>query len=1581
MKAGPGAEAGSGSGRRGMAAATHRVNELKNHPGRGGCGVGAIAHLRGATRAVIDQALAGLVAMEHRGGRVEDTGDGAGMLIDVDRDFFSRFIAPGRHLPDGEPLAVGVAFFPRGEATNLPGYQREIDRALRQEGLSPLGWRRVPVAPDALGARAREASREIWQVLIGEGMRSAVDFAPTLFRVKATLEAQFRELYLASFAPRVVVYKALATGHQLARFYEDLVNPSLRARVAIFHRRFSTNTFSNWYLAQPFRLLGHNGEINSIAANRNAVRNLEREQRLPAVLMPQGSDSADLDRMLELLTVRGLPLDEALLCMMPAAWRDLPAARPEVVRFYQSVSRVLGSLGAWEGPAAVVATDGRKVVAMLDRMGLRPLRYVITHDDRVIVASEIGAIEGHPGDVREAGQLDPGEAISIDLDDRRISRAHEILERVLAGTRFDLGRLGQRSILAFSAPPASAAEFNAKAQRHQDPNKEATSLGVSASLRQIPDSAPPNALLTLFGWQPDRVRTARHMAKEAKEPVISMGFDRPLAVFSRQRPPLFKYMKQIIAVVTNPPIDPLREGSAIDLGVFLGRSPRLTDDLADVRIYPQVRHPTPFLTEAEVGELAAPASRKLPKTVVLSSTFKDQGGAKTVAARIAELARDAVEVARAKKASILVLSDRALADGGAWRESAAAGDFNAEAQRGKDAKTETSSLGVSAPLRQDPAPPILPLPILLVTSAVHNALTHEGLRRRVSIVVETGEVSEGHDAAVLIANGATAVAPYLLERIAAAAGEPSGVKNLFRALDATLRRIMSKMGITSIDAYRGSRLFEAIGVSPALVDHHLPGTVSKLGGVDLGDIYEDIVARARDASTGAPLTDVDAKIYRKEVWQALQFAARGNPGAYAEFIDLVARTPAVYLRDLLEFRKTTRPIPLDDVAPETTIIRDTLRGAAMSHGALHRTAHRAIAGAFNSFESFSNSGEGGEDVRRDRGGIWEADRSRARQVASGRFGVDARYLVHADEIEIKIGQGAKPGEGGQLPAEKVVVEIATIRKTRPGIALISPPPHHDIYSIEDLALLIDNLKAVNPRARISVKCPATTDLGTIVVGVAKAGADVIAISGFEGGTGAASQSSIEHAGLPLERGLCDAHQALTVNGLRESVVLRADGGIKTGADVVKLIALGADQVAMGTALMMAEQCIYCHGCAKGNCPAGITTQDDTVAERLMVPKARGERDLFILERGGSLPDEEERYEDAKRGVQTYLLALAGDVRARLAALGLKHPRELRGRVDLLEQVPSGFERADKVELTELLVDPRTYSDSALAPNATVTSCGIGPTGDATTLNRRIVDVVRAHRAGPIDREFRVTTLDRACGATLAGEMSLKPPAHPIVLRFTGNAGQGFAFACVDGLTMKLEGFANDVVGEVMSGGRIIVVPPREVLEAGASGGLSLVGNAAGYGMTGGELFVAGRAGQRLGVRMSDGVIVCEGAGKYAFEYMTGGVGVVLGPVGPVFASGQTGGVIYVWQRAVPDLARRLHAESAVVRSLDPGDDATLREILATYATATDRAFAKALDPKEFVKVVSCDDVGAAATPGVSEGLRAATDLRARPQSP
>jgi glutamate synthase domain-containing protein 2/glutamate synthase domain-containing protein 1/glutamate synthase domain-containing protein 3 len=1411
-----------------------KLEGIKNHAGRGGCGVAALAELTApASHELLVKALEAISCMEHRGGCLGQTGDGAGLLFRPERETFERFLAPGRLLAPDEPLIVGTVFFLPGER-NPRILQRAVDAIIRSEGLKPLGWRRVPIDVTALGRAAQTDVPLIFQLFVAKGQRLESHLEQALYKVRQKIESVYTgQMAVPSLNPYTTVYKALATSAQLSKFFPDLRDPSFKTRVVLGHRRFSTNTFSNWHLVQPFRVLAHNGEINTVKANTRAVKDVERVLGIHNALLSHGSDSSHLDRAVEMMAMtRASGIPEALRRMVPPTWREekIPVHQQ---RFYEASRRVLGTLGAWEGPAAIVATDGHTLIGMLDRMGLRPLRWMQLKSGRIIMASEIGAVPVHASEILRDGQLEPGAMIIADLKEGQLVFPRDSTQWIIDQSDSTL-RFGDLS----------------------------TTKLVAIREKRFHDTLEVHAL-NIFGWNKSRVRRLHDMVKEQKEPVLSMGNDRPLAIFGENYS-FYSFLNQIVAVVTNPPIDPLREGQAMDLTVYLGRSPHLGRK-GSYRVSAQFKLASPVLKNVELQALLFEKNPDL-HTHVLDCTFDEIGDPRILLRRIHELVEESRSAVQTDEVSIIVLSDRRAT----------------ESQR-------------------------LPLPPLLVVGSVHRRLAELGLRRDISLVVSTGDVHEAHHLAVLLSYGATAVNPYAMFHLAEKTPgiDPrEATDRMVKALAHGLKKIMSKMGITTIEGYRGSALFEAIGLSPEVVDYFLPDTEAQLGGIGIGDIYEEIVARSqlsREKLTQAPRVSV----YRKDVTNALQMVARnGNDnGDYEKFKQLLEETPPVYLRDVLRFKKAAQPLEPSAVASVEEIIKTTFRASAMSHGALNSIAHRAIAGAFNGYGALSNCGEGGEDERRNPGGPWEQDRNRVRQVASGRFGVDATYLIGADEIEIKIGQGAKPGEGGHLPGHKVTAEIASIRKTQIGIALISPPPHHDIYSIEDLAQLIRNLREVNPKAVISVKVPSVTNLGTIVVGVTKAGAQVITIAGCTGGTGAASSGSIFHAGLPLERGLSEAHQYLIVNGVRDRVALLGDGGIKCAMDIAKIIALGADMVGFGTALMVAENCVFCHGCHKGNCPVGLTTHDSNrVFTRFMV---RHRDDLQDTEM-------DQRYIEARAGVSRYIQSVAEDLQGMLAQLGLRHPRELVGRVDLLEQFKTENKRWDTLDLSEILSDFR--DDKTAATPATITHVE-----EVSELNSLILKQV----AQGLDEGKKTIDIDivlqpgvsQSAGATLAGNIARGCYAadFKVNINARGYAGQGFGFAATRGMTLFLRGYANDAVGEIMSGdAEIIVVAPSDRVQDSIP---HLVGNAACYGATGGTLYVAGSAGQRFGVRNSGATIVAQGVGKYAFEYMTGGFAVVIGEFGTCLGSGLTGGTVVIYD---PDgrLEDCLHSDAVLSESAE-----------------------------------------------------------------
>ena len=1423
-----------------------RLDQIIQDPGRGGCGIIGIADINGTeSRELFLRAINGLINLEHRGGTLDNTGDGAGLIIKPSRKFFEKFIAAGRAIPSKkEPLMVGCVFFPRGEQ-NIRELQREFDLILRREGLYPLGWRKVPINKNALEEKNREDIPRIYQVLLCKGHRREKKLFHVLYSAKNTIEAQLGGLInVVSLNPYTTIYKALATSNQLRDFYIDFNDSDFKSSIVVAHRRFSTNTFSNWNLIQPFRYIVHNGEINTITANCRAIKDAQTIVNLGNPLMNHGSDSAQYDRVAEIISVNGMNgIHEAIRRMSPPAWSDDSCCENEKL-FFSANRRAMGTIGSWEGPTAMIATDGKKMTAILDRMGLRPLRYMMTNNGWVIVSSEVGATEVNQSEISFDGQLEPGKMITADIEQHKFIAPEESNQWIINQSQLNFKSLS------------------------------------SVGLHNLEESKPKKPLsikaLNGFGWTKERIENLRRTIKDSKEPIHSMGNDKPLAIFSENNSRLFSFLHQIVAVVTNPPIDPIREGSAIDLTAYLGRSPFISKK-SEYKSWAQYELPHPILTNEKMDALISNAHSDL-KTRTLDATFEDTGKPRDMIRRINELTDSAIETIKSRRASILVVSD------------------------------------ISATKNKR-----LPLPTLFVISSIHRALARNGLRRDASIVVQTAEVHEGHDMAILIAYGATAVNPYAMFNIAKNLDnidKDIAVKNLTQAILKTLKAIMAKMGITSVSGYRGSALFEAVGLSSDVVEYFIPDTVSRLGGLSSDDIYKSIVSRfSNDEETIANNRNVS--VYDRNVVTALQKTARNRNSNrdYENFTKLLENKPPVYLRDILDFKYPKVSLPINNVSSEKEIIKSCVRGAAMSYGALNSISHRAIAGAFNYFDSYSNCGEGGEDRNRNIGQPLEHDKSKTRQIASGRFGVDVSYLINADEIEIKIGQGAKPGEGGHLPARKVNKDIAKIRKTKDNIDLISPPPHHDIYSIEDLAQIITNLRELNPKSIISVKVPSITNLGTISVGIVKAGADIISISGFSGGTGAASAGSISHAGLPIERGVSETHQYLTVNGIRNRVIIRAEGGIKSGNDITKIIALGADEIAIGTPLLIAERCIFCRGCNKGNCPAGIA--DHKVPALLNndnIPPA----DSF-----------ESRYEDAKQGVINYLRCLAGDVRNTLSKLGLKTTKELVGRTDLLFQRQSKNPLYNTLDLSELLLN---FDGNENINRSNVAN----KTFKISEKNKIILESAQKtfnNTSRTQEINIEVNNYDHALGSTLAGELSkhnLNNEKTNIMINTKGYAGHGFGFAATSGMKFTLEGYANDTIASAMEGSaKIIVKHPHNSFEYIPH----LVGNSAAYGATGGTLYIAGKAGQRFGIRNSGAILVCEGVGKYAFEYMTGGIGIVLGSCSPCIGSGMTGGKVFIYDPTKTS-KKYIHRESVNHHDLNENDYNELKGILNDYINST-----------------------------------------------
>jgi glutamate synthase domain-containing protein 2/glutamate synthase domain-containing protein 1/glutamate synthase domain-containing protein 3 len=1409
------------------------------------CGIGLLADLKNrASHELVERGLAALGRLAHRGGGGAHHGlarlpDGAGVLTEIPWGLFGPDL-PRHAAAPVRPRAVGMFFFPHAA---VPSLQAEVARVLEAFHWRVLCWRRVPVDRGALAPALADGSPDVWQAFVVD--QGASDNADArLYRARLRLERAFEqhrsadgqrlpEPAVVSLSRRTIVYKGLLDPNRLAAFYADLRDPRFESRLAIVHERFSTNTFPRWDLAQPFRVLAHNGEINTIAGNR-----LWMAARGQAV-RTTGSDSQSLDDAVEAWRHTGSSLVQALTRVIPPAWEQdsrLSLDERAFFRFQACFSE------PWDGPAAVAFSDGRIAGALLDRNGLRPARFVETADGQFFLGSEAGIFDVPDACVRRRDRLGPGEIIAIDIESGLVRRAAD-LRRELAA---------------------------------EQPYREWTSRAIVSLPESLPAAASdlrcPSGCLTrrqkLFGYTSEELALIlMPMAEEGKEAVGSMGDDTPLASLSR-RPRLFSdFFRQRFAQVTNPPIDSLRERVVMSLEILLGPStPLRTGPSTDLHDRRWLRLSSPVLTDAQFTRVSvAPGFR----AAVIPMFFAMSGAARALQQRLDEMVQVAQDAVR-DGAVLLILSD---------------------------AGADESHV---------------PMPPQLAVAAIHHGLIAAGLRTRASLIVDTGEARDAHQVATLLAFGASAVFPSLgYETVVALATERGADRDPWlaryrTALENGLLKIFSKMGISTASGYIGAQLFEILGLDRALADRFFPGVPCPLGGLDLDGIAREAGERQAAAfGPGQPRLDhAGLHGYRGDgeyhannpaLVRELHRAARvHSQDAYEHFTRLAYERPPTALRDLLEFRHTT-PIPLNEVEPAEKVCRRFF-AAAMSVGALSPEAHRAIAIAMNTLGARSNSGEGGEEAERWHPRPGEScSNSATKQVASARFGVTPEYLTSATELQIKIAQGSKPGEGGQLPAIKAVPHIARLRHVQPGIALISPPPHHDIYSIEDLAELIHDLREVSPEARINVKLVAQAGVGIVAAGVAKAGADAILISGHDGGTGASPRGSIKHAGSPWELGLAEAQQVLALNELRNRVVLQTDGGLKTGRDVAIAAALGADEFGFGTAALVAVGCVMARQCHLNTCPVGIATQREDLRQRFV-----GTPEMVV----------------------GYFRLLAEDVRRILAGLGLRSVGELVGRADLLIRKPGDTCRVDVSPLVSV-VRPRSRSDGQRD--------GYLP-ASTSPLNARIVaDAASALGVRPVRLHYAVRNTDRAVGARMSGVIARRygdaGAPRPVRLDFTGTAGQSFGAFLLPGMWLDLTGETNDYLAKGMHGGDIVVRPPGvHRLETGEPN--VLVGNTALYGATGGRLFVAGGAGERFAVRNSGARAVVEGIGDHGCEYMTGGLVVVLGPVGRNFAAGMTGGRAYVWD---PEGLIDDRCNTEMVRACAVTRDC-LAELLALVAT-------------------------------------------------
>ena len=1457
------------------------------------CGMGFVAHLHGLrSRETVENALTLLNNLAHRGatGSDPDTGDGAGILLHIPHAFLWRECATlGFRLPEAGTYGVGMLFLPR-DASLRARCEAIVERVVADDGCRVLGWRDVPTNAQHAGTEARRAQPAIRQVFVA---RHALDvdaddgatFERALYLIRKGIERQMRAMpdlataacYVASLSSRTVVYKGMLRADQLAGFYPDLAKDSVVSGLALVHSRFSTNTFPSWPLAHPFRLVAHNGEINTVRGNRQWMQIREAMLESPRLgadaaqlrpILAEGqSDSASLDNVLELLVLGGRPLAHAMAMLLPEAWEHdatMPAERRAFYEYHASI------MEPWDGPAAIAFTDGRQIGAMLDRNGLRPARYLVTDDDVVVLASEAGALPIDHGRIRTKGKLEAGRMLVVNTLQGRLLDDDEVKTELVSLRPYRRWVAEQRVALP----------------------------SVTVTARPALDVTGLARLQRAFGYTREELRMIlAPMAESGEEAVGSMGNDAPLAVLSRRPQLLFNYFRQQFAQVTNPAIDPIREQLVMSLGIFLGPQANLLDEKPEHAR--QIRLEQPVLDEGELDALRALEEPAL-RPVSLRMRFRADGGGETLRPALDALCQSA-EMAVRGGAGILVLSDR-----------------------GTDADWA-------------------PIPSLLALAAVHHHLRRAGLRACTSIVVETAEARQVPHIALLVAYGAGAVCPYLaFESLDAlvrdgALSTGSDIAHAraayTKAIGKGVLKVLSKMGISTLQSYCGAQICEAIGLDAALINRHFTGTTSRIGGIGLDVIAEETLQRHAFAFTAAadgmdPLR-LDAGSdhhYRVEGehhhWNpgtiaALQHATRGGGvRSFREFSQLAdAENATTTLRGRLDF-VSREPVPLDEVEPASVIVRRFVTGA-MSFGSISREAHETLAVAMNQIGGRSNTGEGGEDRARhgtNRG-------SAIKQVASARFGVTAEYLVNAQELQIKIAQGAKPGEGGQLPGHKVDAVIARTRCATPGVTLISPPPHHDIYSIEDLKQLIHDLREVNPRAAISVKLVSESGVGTIAAGVVKAHADLVCISGDAGGTGAAPLSSIKHAGIPWELGLAEAQQTLLLNDLRGRVRLQTDGQLKTGRDVVVAALLGADEFVFATAPLIVEGCVMMRKCHLNTCPVGIATQDP-----LLRTKFTG------------LPEH----------LVNYFFFVAEEVREHMARLGVRTVAELVGQTELLRMRDADDHwKARHLDLSALLAVPGPMrADGAPAARSFV---GTQRPESDHALDGELLEAARPalERGERVSVTVPVRNFHRSIGTRLSGEVARRYgndglPDGTISVRCVGSAGQSFGAFAARGVALELEGEANDYTGKGLSGGRIVVRAPRGVHFLPEE--TVIVGNTVLYGATSGEAYIGGVAGQRFAVRNSGATAVVEGVGDHGCEYMTGGVVVVLGRTGRNFAAGMSGGLAFVLDESEGrDFAARCNHALVELLPVQRADErGLLHRLVEQHARYTGSARARSL---------------------------------------
>lgn len=1481
------------------------------------CGVGFVATLTGeASHTLVEQALTVLSNLEHRGatGSEPDSGDGAGILSQIPDAFF-REVA-GFELPAAGAYAVGTAFLPPDTADEAAA---RIEEIARDEGLTVLGWRDVPVAPELLGAAARSTMPAFRQIFVTDHASTGIDLDRTAFVLRKRAERE-ADVYFPSLSARTIVYKGMLTTGQLEPFFPDLSDRRFGSAIALVHSRFSTNTFPSWPLAHPYRFVAHNGEINTVKGNRNWMRARESQlvsdlfgpekdlERVFPVCTPDASDSASFDEVLELLHLGGRSLPHSVLMMIPEAWENHTSMDPARRAFYQYHSTMMEP---WDGPACVAFTDGTQVGAVLDRNGLRPGRYWVTDDGLVVLGSEVGVLDIDPAKVVRKGRLQPGRMFLVDTAEHRIIEDDEI-----------------KAALAAEHPYAQWLEAGEIELSDLPEREHIVHTHASVTRRQ-----------QTFGYTEEELRVLlAPMAKTGAEPIGSMGTDSPIAALSDRPRLLFDYFTQLFAQVTNPPLDAIREELVTSLRSSLGPQGNLLEPTA--ASCRSVVLPFPVIDNDELAKLIhVNADGDLPgfKAATLSGLYRVSGGGDALAARIEEICAE-TDAAIGNGARLIVLSDR-----------------HSDAEHA-------------------------PIPSLLLTAAVHHHLIRTRQRTRVGLLVEAGDVREVHHVALLIGFGAAAVNPYLAMEsvedlvragtfLQAVDGEPEkAIRNLIHALGKGVLKVMSKMGISTVASYRGAQVFEAVGLDERFVEKYFHGTATKIGGIGIDVVAQEVAARhakAYPTSGIAPAhraldiggeyqwrREGEPHLFDPEAVFRLQHSTRsGRYDVFKQYTDRVNEQSErlMTLRGLFGFTSGRRPVPLDEVEPASEIVKRFSTGA-MSYGSISQEAHETLALAMNQLGGKSNTGEGGEDPER----LYDpARRSSIKQVASGRFGVTSEYLVNADDIQIKMAQGAKPGEGGQLPGHKVYPWVAKTRHSTPGVGLISPPPHHDIYSIEDLAQLIHDLKNANPEARIHVKLVSEVGVGTVAAGVSKAHADVVLISGHDGGTGASPLTSLKHAGGPWELGLAETQQTLLLNGLRDRIVVQTDGQLKTGRDVVVAALLGAEEFGFATAPLVVSGCVMMRVCHLDTCPVGIATQNPVLRER---------------------------FAGKAEHVVNFFRFIAEEVRELLAELGFRSLEEAVGHAEVLDVTRAvDHWKAQGLELAPLLHVP-DLPDGAVRHQAVPQDHGLAKALD-NELIKLAADALAADsapEAQPVRAQVPIRNINRTVGTMLGHEVTKKfggagLPDDTVDITFTGSAGQSFGAFVPRGITLRLEGDANDYAGKGLSGGRIVVRPDRGADHLAEYS--VIAGNTLAYGATGGEMFLRGKVGERFCVRNSGALVVSEGVGDHGCEYMTGGHAVVLGETGRNFAAGMSGGVAYVIDLDRDDVnAGNLDA----VHALDDTDRARLHDVvrrhreetgstvaarlLAEWDTAVER-FSKII-PRTYQAVLAAKD--AAERAGLSE---------------